>query len=91
MPLYNTRAPYYCTDPPPPCVQGAVTMGDHAEGYTVPCTPSPLGGRIGHRADAVRIVGTVTVQFESGRLQERLKQLRWRKWLFRGSVLYQID
>ena len=40
------------------------------------------------RADAVRIVGIVAVRFESGRLQERLK---WRKWLFRGSVLYQID
>ena len=32
-------------------------------------------------------IGTVAVRFESGRLQERLKQLKWRKWLFRGSVL----
>ena len=32
-------------------------------------------------------IGTVAVQFESGRLQERLKQLKWQKWLFRGSVL----
>ena len=50
-----------------------------------------LGGPIGRRADAVRIVGIGAVRFESGRLQERLKQLRRRKWLFRGSVLYQID
>ena len=41
-----------------------------------------------HCVDAVRIVGTVAVQFESGRLQERLKQLKWWKWLFRGSLLY---
>ena len=60
--------------------------------------PRVLGGRIGRRvravrtacsrrADAVRIVGTVAVRFESGRLQEQLKQLKWRKWLFRGSGL----
>ena len=32
-------------------------------------------------------IGIVAVRFESGRLQERLRQLKWRKWLFRGSVL----
>ena len=32
-------------------------------------------------------IGTAAVRFESGRLQERLEQLKWRKWLFRGSVL----
>ena len=34
-----------------------------------------------------RGIGTVAVRFESGRLQERPKQLKWQKRLFRGSVL----
>ena len=69
-----------------PSVVGAVPSG-------VGTAPSILGvrGCTGRRARAVRIVGTVAARFESGRLQERLKQLRWRKWLFRGSVLYQMD
>ena len=57
-------------------------LGGASDAVRAPC---------GRRADAVRIVGTVAVWFESGRLQERLKQLKWQKWLFRGSVLYQMD